>query len=324
MMNFFSWTAALATALLSAAAIAAEPSFPFKPLRLITVLPVGADIYVRALGTKFSEIFGQPVITENRPGASGVLAVQSVLSAPADGHVLLIHSPAFFISKSTQPSLAFDPMADFAAVAQIYGGGLSFLVVRGDSPITSIEALIARARTAPGKISYGSTGAGLTAHLSAESFLQIAQIQALHIPYKSTADYMQALVRGDTDFSVALGTSAMPLIRSGRLRALGVTSAARSRDLPDVPTLRELLKSELLVQEFWAGLAAPAKTPPEAVRVLHAATVKALGDPAVRKSIESTGNVPATGESPEEFAAYMRRENDKWREIVKRTGLRAD
>jgi tripartite-type tricarboxylate transporter receptor subunit TctC len=304
-------------------AFAAEP-FPTKPLYLVTALPVGGDVYVRALGSKLSELLGQPVITDNKFGASGVLALQSVAYSAADGHVLLVHSPAFLITKSVQPSIAFDPVADFAAVAQIYGGGASVLAVRSDSPVKSIEDLIARAKAAPGKLSYGSGGTGFPAHLSAESFLYTARAQALHVPYKNTNDYIQALLRGDTDFSVAVITTAMSFIKAGRLRALGVTSSARLRDLPEVPTLREVLKSDLLIQEFWAGLAAPAKTPPDTIRALHAATVKALGDPAVRNTIETAGNVPGSGESPEQFAAFIRRENDKWREIVKLTGIKAD
>lgn len=315
----------LGIGLLCTAALAqgAEP-FPSKAVRLVSALPPGADAYVRALGTRLAELMGQPFITDNKVGSSGVQALQSVATAPPDGHALLVHSPAFLITKNVQPSIPYDPVADFAAVAMIYNGGASILVVRGDSPVKSVEDLIARARAAPGKLTFGSGGVGFPAHLSAESFLKVAKAEALHVPFKSTAEYLQGLMRGDTDFSVAIATSAMSLIRSGRLRALGVATASRVRDLPDVPTLRELLKSDLLVQDFWAGLAAPAKTPPEVIRALNAATVKALSDPVVRRSIETPGNTPAGAETPEEFSAFIRRENDKWRDIVKLTGVKPE
>jgi tripartite-type tricarboxylate transporter receptor subunit TctC len=234
-----------------------------------------------------------------------------------------VHSPAFLIAKHVQPSMAYDPM-ELAPVAQIYGGGASIVVVRGDSQYKSLDDLVARAKTAPGKVSYGSGGVGFPAHLSAESILQTTGTQALHVPYKSTAEYLQALIRGDTDFSVAIATSAMPLIRSGRLRAVAVMNASRTRDMPDVPTVRELLKNDLLVQEFWAGLAAAAKTPPDTIRALYAATAKALADPVVRKVIEAPGNVPMAADSPEAFGAFVRRENDRWRTIVKLVGIKPE
>ncbi len=313
---------AMAAFALMCNAFAAEPSSA-KPLRIVTVLPPGPDVYLRALGARLSELLGRPVIIDNKVGASGVLALQAVASAPPDGSVLLAHSAAFLIFKAVQPSQPIDPVADFVAIAQVFGGGASVVVVSADSPVRSMQDLIARTKEAPGKLKYGSAGIGFPSHLATESLLQVTGTQALHIPFKGS-DYLQAQLRGDVDFSIAVITSAMALVKSGKLRALAATSTERLRDLPDVPTLRELLKSDLLVQEFWVGLAAPAKTPPEVIRTLHAATVKALGDSAVRKSIENAGNTPGTGESPAEFGAFIRSENEKWRQIVKFTGIKAE
>jgi tripartite-type tricarboxylate transporter receptor subunit TctC len=304
-----------------AAARAAEP-FPSRPMRIVTVLPVGSDTYVRAVGARLSELLGQPLIVENRLGASGAIGLQAVVGAAPDGHTLMIHSPAFLIARSVQAGAVFEAVADLTPVAQIYGASALVLSVRSESGAKSIEDLVARG--ASGKLSYGSGGAGFPAHLAAEAFLLVTRTRALHVPFKSTAEYLQALIRGDVDFALGVSTSSMAQVKSGRLRALGVTSAERLRDLPDVPTLREVLKSELLVQEFWAGLAAPAKTPADIVRSVHAATVKALGDPAVRRSIEATGSVPVASESPEAFAALIRREGERWREIVKLTGVKAE
>lgn len=293
-------------------------------MRLITAIPVGADIYVRVLGTRLTDLLGQQVIIENRIGGSQSLAVQSVANAPPDGHTLLIQSVAALISKSVNPKREFDPVGDFAAVAKIYGGGASALVVRSESAARSIEDIVSLAKASPGKLSYGATERGSLSHLSTELFIFATNTQAFHVPFKTPADFLQAMLRGDVDFAIVATTQSMPQIRAGKVRALGVTSAERLSDLPDVPTLRERLKNDLLIQENWAGLAVPLKTPGDIVRRLNAETIKALTDPGLRKAIETAGNEPAAAETPEQYAAFVRRENDRWREIVKVSGVKPD
>ena len=301
---------------------AAEP-YPVKPLHFITVLPAGPDAYIRVLAARFGEQMGQGAVVDNRPGGSGVPAVQAVLGARPDGYSLLIYSVVLLISKSLQPSLPFDPIADFAPFAKVYGGGASVLVVRPDSPFRNVQDLIAQAKATPGKLTHGGP-IGLLGHLNAASFLAIAGVKGFHVPFKSTGDDMPAILRGDIDFTFLATTVALPQVVAGKFRALAVTSADRIRALPEVPTMRELLNHELLVQDNWTGLAVHAKTPEEIVRRLNAETVKALLDPGVRKAIESGGNEPAADESPEQFVAFSRRELDKRKEIVKLTGVKLE
>ena len=298
-------------------------SYPTKPVHLVTVLTAGTDTYIRVLGTRLSEIIGQPVVVDNRPGASGVLAVQAVTGSAPDGHTLLVHGSAYLISKAVQPSLAIDPVNELAPVAKVYGSGLIGLLVGGDSPAKNVEDLVSRMKASPGKLSYGSAGIGLIHHLAGELFLNASQTQALHVPFKGP-DLYAAVMRGEVDFTVSPLTAIMPLVKAGKMRLLATMNAGRHQALPDVRTLNELYKNDLLVMEFWAGLAAPAKTPASTVRAIHTATVKALEDPAVRNAIEVGLNVPTPGESTEAFAAYVRRENDKMREIVRVTGIKAE
>jgi tripartite-type tricarboxylate transporter receptor subunit TctC len=319
--RFPKWVVLAAAA--AANAVQAAEGLPAKPVRVVTALPAGADAYVRVLAARFSEQVGQPVVVENRPGAAFVTAARAVSGAPADGSTVLIYSVMFLIVKNVQPSLAFDPIADFTPVAKIYGDGASMLLVRPESPLRSVQELVGQAKASPGKLTHGGQVAA-SAHLNAASFLAVAGVKGFHIPYKGATDEIAALLRGDVDFTFMATTVALPYVVSGKLRALGVTSAARVRPLPDVPTLREVLKNDLLVQDNWSGLAVPAKTPAEVVARWHAETVKALGDPLLLKAIEAGGNQPGAGESPEQFAAFARRENDKWRDIVKLTGIKVD
>jgi tripartite-type tricarboxylate transporter receptor subunit TctC len=302
----------------------AAQSFPSKPMRFVTALPAGNDAYVRVLASKFSEQMGQPVVVDNRTGGSFVPPFQAATSAAPDGHTLLIYSPVMQIAKQLQPSLPYDPVADVAPVAKIYEGSGGLLLVRPESPFRSIQDIIAAAKAAPGKLSFGGQIGGF-GHLNMASFLAIAGVQAFHVPYKAPGDEMPALLRGDIDFSFLATTLAMPQVTAGKFRVLGVTSGTRMRALPNVPTIAEVLKNDLLVQENWSGVAAPAKTPAELTTRLNAETIKALADPALRKVIEAGGNVPAAGgDRPEQFGAFIRREYEKWGEIMKISGAKAN
>jgi tripartite-type tricarboxylate transporter receptor subunit TctC len=306
-----------------AAAVPVHAQIPAKPVHIVTALPAGLDAYVRVLGARFSEQIGQPVLVDNRPGGSFVIAARAVSGAPPDGSTLLIYSVIFLITKNVQPSLAFDPLADFAPVAKIYGEGASLLMVRPDSPFRTVQDLVARAKAAPGKLIHGGTLA-TASHLAAASLLAVAGTKGFHVPFKNAGDDIPAILRGDLDFSFGASTVVLPYVMSGKVRVLGVTSGARLRALPDVPTLRETMGSDLLVQDNWTGLGVPAKTPGEVIARWHAETVRALADPGMLKVIDAGGNQPAAGESTEQFAAFIRRENDKWRQIVKLSGLKID
>ena len=318
----FSCVTLAAALLATAGAINAQAPYPSKPVRIVTMLPAGGDTYIRVLGGRLAELFGQPVIIDNRPGAAGVLAVQAVTGAAPDGHTLIVHASSLLISKAMQPSLAIDPVAELAPAVRIHGGGPIGLLVSGASPANRVEDLVARLKASPGKMNYGTPGPGLI-HLASELFLNATQTRAVHIPFKGSEVYT-ALMRGDVDFTVSPLTLVIALVKSGKMRILGTMNAARHRALPDVPLLSEVFKNDLLILEVWSGLAAPAKTPAGIVRVIHDATMKALQDPTVRDSIEVSLNIPGANESTEEFAAFVRRENDKLQQIVKLTGLKAE
>lgn len=302
----------------------AQAPFPFKAVRIVTVLPAGADGYVRAVASKLSEQIGQPVVVDNRPGAGGVTAAQSVSTAAPDGHSLMVIAAAFLIAKAVNPKLAYEPLDDFAGVAKIYGGSSSMVLVRPESPAKSLDQLLALGKATPEKFSYGVGGIGGQPHLSAASILAISGVKALHVPFKTQNDVAFALLRGDVDFTVLATTTSLPLVQTGKFRVLAVTSGSRFKGFPDVPTVREIIKNDLLIHETWAGLAAPAKLPGDLVRRLHAETTKALTDASVKKALEAGGNEPTLDESSEQFAVFLRRETDKWRAIVKLTGVKAD
>ena len=301
----------------------AAEAFPTKTLHLVTALPAGVDAYVRVLAERLSVQLGQSVVVDNRPGGAMVPSVKAVTGPPPDGHNLLVYSVVVLITKNVQPDLPYDPIADFAPVAKIYGGGASVLYVSPSSRFRNVQELIAEARANPGVVKHGGSY-GTSSHLQAASFLAIAGAKGFHIPFRGPGDDLPALLRGDIDFSFTVSTVALPMIATGKLRALAVTSGQRVKALPDVPTLREALNNDLLIQENWTGLAAPAKTPREVVTRLNAETFKAVGDPAMLKVIESGGNLPAAAESPEQFAQFIRREYDKWREVVKLTGMKVE
>lgn len=299
--------------------------YPDRAIRIVVPFPPGnaPDLQARMLGERFTTEMKQPVIVENRPGAAGVLAVQAVTGAAPDGHTLLVHGSAYLISKAVQPGLAIDPVNELAPAAQIYAAGPIALLVGGGSSARNVEDLVDRLKATPGKLSYGSAGVGLIHHLTGELLLNATRTQALHIPFKGP-DLYTALIRGEVDFTVSPLTVIMPLVKAGKMRVLATMNSGRMREMPDVRTLNEVYKNDLLVMEFWAGLAAPVKTPVPVLRAVHAATVRALEDPVVRNAIETGLNTPTPDVSTEAFAAFVRRENDKLREIVKLTGIKAE
>ena len=304
------------------AAVAAE-AFPTRPVHLVTALPAGADAYVRVLADRLTVQLGQSVVVDNRPGGAWAPAALAVSGSRPDGHTLLVYSVVILISKNVQPKLPYDPIADFAPIAKIYGDGASVLYVSPTSRFKNVQDLIAQAKANPGKVAHGG-GFGTSSHLQAASFLSIAGARGFHVPFRGPGDDLPALLRGDIDFSFTVTTVVLPQVLSGKLRALAVTSGARVKALPDVPTLREVLNNDLLIQENWTGFGAPAKTPGEVIARWHAETIKVIADPAVLKIIETGGNQPAAAESPEQFGKFIQREFDKWREVVKLSGMKLD
>lgn len=316
----------LSTAVLSVAtASALAQGYPSKPVRIVIPYAAGGgpDVQARQFGVKLSEILGQPVVAENKVGAAGVLAAQYVAQSAPDGYTVLLGSNTHLIQKHLKPELSFDPIADFVAVSNM-ASSPTVMVVPVNHPAKSVLDIVTRAKQNPGKMNYGSGGIGTSAHLAGATLAALGGFKAVHIPLKGSVEITLSLLRGDTDFAFPITSTGIPQVKSGKLRALAVTSARRMSELPDVPTLFEVMKNDLAVQESWFGVWAPAKTPAAAVKVLHAATVKALADPKLRQQLESTGGIPAPSESPAAFAAFVKSENVKWAEIVKLSAAKAD
>lgn len=304
-------------------AFAAE-AFPTRPVRVIIPYAAGGgpDVLARQFGPVLGEALGQAVVLENKVGAAGVLAAQFVAQQPADGYNLLMGSNTHLIQKLLQPDLRFDPVGDFTPVSNM-AASPTVMVVRADGPHRKVEDVIAAAKAKPGTMNYSSGGIGTSAHLAGATLVSLAGLAATHIPLKGSVEITASLLRGDTEFAFPVAATGIPQVKGGKLRALAVTSEQRLKELPDVPTLKEVLKNDLAVQESWFGYWAPANTPADIVGKLHAAISKGLADPAVKAKFEAAGNVVATSESPQAFAAFVRSENRKWAEIVKLTAARA-
>jgi tripartite-type tricarboxylate transporter receptor subunit TctC len=268
------------------------------------------------------EALKQSVVIENKVGAGGVLAAQFVASAPADGYTLLMGSNTHLIQKSLQPNLKFDPVSDFIAVSNM-ASSPTVLVVSADSPYKSVDDLVSAARRTQEGMNYGSGGIGTSAHLAGATFSTLNNLKVTHIPLKGSVEITSSLLRGDTQFAFPVAGTGVPQVKGGKLRALAVTSRKRLPQLPDVPTLNEVMKNELTVQESWFGIWAPVKTSADVVNALHAAVVTALRQPSLRLAFEAAGNEAVPSESPQAFAAFVRSEQQKWAEIVRLTGASA-
>jgi tripartite-type tricarboxylate transporter receptor subunit TctC len=277
---------------------------------------------MRQIGPKLGEAIGQAMVVENKVGAAGVLAAQYVAQSAPDGYTLLMGSNTHLLQKILQPELKFDPLGEFAPVCNI-ALSPTVMVVRADGPYKKAEDVIAAGKANPGKMNYGSGGIGTGAHLAGATLVSLAGLKATHIPLKGSVEITASLLRGDIDFAFPVAGTGVPQVKGGRLRALAVTSAARLKELPDVPTLHEVLRNELAIQESWFGFWAPAKTPADVIARVHSAANKVLSDPAVKAQFEAAGNTTAMSDSPQAFAAFIRSENRKWADIVKLTGVSA-
>jgi tripartite-type tricarboxylate transporter receptor subunit TctC len=305
--------------------IAFAQAFPSKLIRVIVPYAAGGgpDVQVRQMMPKFSAAIGQTTIVENKVGAGGVLAAQYVAQAAPDGYTVLVGSNTHLLQKILSPDLQFDPLTEFVPVSNITSGP-TVLVVRADGPYRRAEDLIAALKANPGKLNYGSGGVGTSAHLAGATFVALSGSKAVHIPLKGSVEITASLLRGDTEFAFPVSGTGVPQVKGGKLRALAVTSRNRLPQLVEVPTLNEVMKNDLTIQESWFGIWAPAKTPPDIVKRLFNATAKALADPALQQQFEAAGGVASPSESPEAFAAFVKREYAKWGEIVKLSGAKAE
>ena len=303
--------------------LAPAQAFPTKPVRVIVAFtPGGAtDIIARTLMPRLAELWGQPVVVENRPGAGGSLAAQIVARAPADGSVLLVHSSGYSINAALNPAaLPYDPRRDFVDIAPLASQAQA-LVVNPASRIRSVAELIAAAKAKPGEVTYGSSGIGSGAHFAAEKFRIAAGIEVLHIPYKGGADAINDTVAGRLAFTFNTLSLALPYIRDGRLLALGVSSTQRSSLLPEAPTIAE---SGLPGFEFtfWNGLWAPSGTPAAIVDKIARDLAQVVAMSEVRERLGRLGAEPMAM-TPAEFARFVRAETEAAERIVRISGIKA-
>ncbi len=309
-------------ALLTAGLVSAQ-TYPARQVRIIVPFPPGgtSDILARTIGARLGEPLGQPVVVENRPGAGGNIAADYVAKAAPDGYTLLMGTSSLAISQSLYKKLSYDLIKDFAPVAQAVNY-TNLLVVHPSAGVSNVAELLALARAKPGALSYGTAGNGTPPHMTGELFKAYTKVNILHIPYKGGAPAITDLVAGQIPMMFDNVPPLLPHVRSGRIKALAVTSLARIQVLPDVPTLHELgLKDFDAVG--WNGLLAPARTPREIVNRLNAEVVRALRIPEVRDQLTSQG-ADIVGNSPDQFAAWIRAEVKKWAEVVRLSGAKVD
>jgi tripartite-type tricarboxylate transporter receptor subunit TctC len=318
----FTRIAALAAAVWLSAGAALAATYPDKPIRLVVPFAPGGgtDLIARTLAAGMSKELGQNVIVDNKPGAGTIIGTDAVAKSPADGYTLVIATFAHAVNPSLQPRLPYDTDKAFTPVALI-GKGPNVLVVRPDSPYRSVRDVIAAAKASPGKLTYASQGNGTSAHLAGEMFTNLAKVEMTHVPYRGAGPALTDLLGGQVDMIFGTAAAVSTFIDSGKLRALAVTTAARSPSPKDVPALADTVPG--YVVESWYGLYVPAGTPAEVIARLNAATRKAAQTDDFRKKVESEGLVISAG-PPAELDAYVRAEEARWRKVVKENNVKPD
>ncbi len=297
-------------------------SYPAKPIRIVIALAPGGgvDTSGRLLGQRFTDAWGQQVVSENRPGAGGTIATELVARAAPDGYTLLMVSMGHAITPALY-KLSYDGIRDFAPIS-LFVQSPSVLAVHPSLPVKNVKDLIAFAKPRPNEILFSSSGSGSGQHLSMELMNRMAGIQLVHVPYKGTSPSITDLVGGRVSVTVASAISTMPHVRSGRLRALAVASAKRSPSVPELPTIAEAAIPGFAVDQ-WYGLFAPAATPREIVIKLHGEIARTVADAATRERLLAMGLDPA-GTTPDNFTAYLKAETAKWGKLVREAGIRAN
>jgi tripartite-type tricarboxylate transporter receptor subunit TctC len=320
--------AAHASALWFAAAITLCPlplaaaAFPVKPVRLIVPFPPGAfnDQLARTLSQKLGERWKQPVVVDNRPGASTVIGTDLAARAPADGHTLLIVSFAFAVNPSLHRSLPFDTGQDFTPVV-LAAGTPNILVVHPGLPARSVKDLVQLARERPGRLDYATAGNGTSNHLCTELFKSLAGVDLVHVPYKGSAPAVTDLLGGQVQVMFDNAPNVLPHVRAGKLRALAVSTAARSAFAPDLPAVAETVPG--FDVEVWFGVVAPAGVPRQVIGRLNADINAVLALPEVKNRFAEQG-VRVIGGSPESFGAYLQAQTRRWARVVKEAGLQVE
>jgi tripartite-type tricarboxylate transporter receptor subunit TctC len=313
---------ASAAALTAVSRIALAQTYPTRPVRLVVGFPAGqtADIAARLLGQWLTEQFGQPVVIDNRPGASGILATELVVHAPPDGYTLLFATSSNYINATLYEKLPYDFIRDIAPVAGNIASPL-VLEVNPAVPVKTVPELIAYAKANPGRLSMASAGIGNSTHVSGELFKMMTGINLLHVPYRGSAPALTDLLGGQVQVMFDLVPSSIEHIKAGKLRALAVTTKTRLEVLPDVPPVSEFVPGYEATGV--GGVGAPRGTPPEIIDKLNREINAGLADPKMKARLAELGQIVTTG-SPADYGKFIAEETEKWGKVVKFAGIKPE
>jgi tripartite-type tricarboxylate transporter receptor subunit TctC len=317
-------SSAAALALLAvASASASAQSYPTGPVRVIVPFPAGGgvDTTGRLIGQKLTEALGKQFVVDNRPGANGMIGSELAAKAPRDGYTLMVNGANFVTTPSLYKKVTYDPIREFDPVSLV-ALAPNVLVVHPSLPVKSVRELATLARARPGQVNFAGSGSGSTPHLAAELFNTLANVKMVHVPYRGTGPAIAGLMSGEASVMFMPTTNAVPLVKSGRLRALAVTSAKRLTALPELATVAESgLKGYESSQ--WYGVLAPAGTPADILNTLNTHIAKIMQTPEMRQRMTDSGSV-AVGSTREAFAAHLREEFAKWARVIKQSGAQVD
>ena len=315
----------LSALLLAAATLgnAHAQTWPAKPIRLVVPYPPGGsnDVLSRITAQAMAPGLGQQIVIDNRGGAGGMIGADNVAKSPPDGYSIVNVQASFTANAALRQKMAYDPMGDFAYIGMMARGPL-LVVVHPSLPVKNIRDLIALAKSKPGQINYGSTGTGGHNHLATELFRRMAGINIVHVPYKGVAPALTDLIGGHTQLVMTSLPSAMTQVQAGRLKALAVGSEKRSSFMPETPTIAESGVPGYMA-EFWWGLAAPARTPPDIINRLATELTKALQSPELKQRFAGEGSEPSVM-SREQFTKFVANEIVRWRKVAQDSGIKPD
>jgi tripartite-type tricarboxylate transporter receptor subunit TctC len=312
-----------AAALLALPSIAAAQTFPVKPVRLVVAQAAGSatDVIARIFTPRWSELLGQPVVVDVRPGAGGSLGAEITAKSPNDGYTLLLANISTHgVNPALYAKLPYDPVKDFAPVSLV-STTANIIVVHPSVPAKTVKELVAIARAKPGMLNYSSAGPGTSQHLAAALLNTLTRIETTHVPYRGSPPALAGVVAGEIAFMVPTLTTALPQIQNGRVRAIAVTGPTREQEVPNIPTVAETIPGYDVVS--WWGVVAPAGTPRPVVERLNADLVRTLATAEVRSGLLKVG-MNASSNTPDQFAQYIRDEIAKWTKVAKAANIKLE
>ena len=312
----------VALAILALGGTVSAQTFPSKPIRLLVGASSGGttDTLARSIAAEMTRSLGQPVVVENRAGAGGNIAAEAVAKSPADGYTLLVSFTSHTINASLYPKLPFDPLDDFTPISMI-ATVPSLLVGNPSVPAADLKSLLALAKAKPGKLNFAIGGIGSSLHMAGDLLKMQTGVFIVNIPYRGTAPALTDVLAGQVELMFISTVTGMQQVKAGKLRAYGVTSAKRLPAFPDIPAISEVVPG--FESNAWFGVFGPAKLPAEVTRVLNNAVAKAVNSPELKKRLELEGAVPV-GNSPAEFAAFVREDVKRWAPVVKYSGAKPE